>query len=228
MQPQQDLYNFAQPLAKTSIKLSDYTGDVAIIILGGIHEVWQTDFGSRPAARVTAIILTGQGAGTVLEDCLLYAQTSQVRDVQPGQAKLARVVEDGKSWKFAEYGSYDNQIAQAWLASNRQTFDQLCSGAVRNFHDKQAAYERGEIGGRTQQNASTSNNRPLPNNAPAPPPSPQYVPPAPQPDNRYAVTDSGGLVQPPLPLSGAGGQATMESIRSNGGQPVASPQQVGY
>ena len=227
MQPQQDLYNFGQPLPKTSVKISDYAGDVAIIILGGIHEVWQTDFGSKPAARVTAVILTGQAAGTVLEDCILYAQTSQVRDMHPGMAKLTRIVEDGKSWKFAEYGAYDNGVAQAWIGSNRQTFDALCSGAVRNFHEKQAAYDRGEIGGKTQQPPSGNGGRPnLPNNAPAPPASPQFAPPVTQSGGPYALHDTGGLVQPPLPLSGAGGQATLDSMRDPG-QP-AQPSQVGY
>lgn len=121
------------PAEVNTKRINDYVGEVLIIIMGGFHPVWITEF-SKQAARVAAVVLSGPDAGTVLEDQLLFGQQSKyVEHLRPGAVCAVRIALDGKAIKLLPTGDYDKGMVRAWLSHNEDFALNLARETITAF-----------------------------------------------------------------------------------------------
>lgn len=158
-------YDFGNPVPPRSFKAVDYPGDVVIVIKGGVHDAIKTaEYGTKPATRVTVIMLTGKEAGEVFEDALLWnKQHETFREEPPGKAVLCRIVAQGRGAMFDVASPYDRKVAGAWVDENRPLFDKLLAETVGNFHDRER--EIAEAEQRSASSAPTARQFEPPSNA---------------------------------------------------------------
>lgn len=127
---------WAVPAPVSQFSLKDADGDTVIWLHGGLHQSVPTrDFGQKPAARGTVIVLTGRFAGQVEEDQMIFSARplGQISQLQPAAAMLCRV-RVNRSMSFDPPGAYEEQIAAQWMAAHPGELDRLRQAAVAMFH----------------------------------------------------------------------------------------------
>ena len=111
-------WDIGDPAEVVTKQLRDYVGEVALVVMGGFHERWITEF-SKKAARVAAINLSGSEARTVLEERLPFGPQAEYVAARPkGSLTLVRIAQEGKAIKLMAGGDYDKGMARAWIAHN--------------------------------------------------------------------------------------------------------------
>lgn len=162
--PQQQAMTWAQPEPVQQFAWDMFANQTVIWIQGGYHAAIQTSYGAKPAARGTLIVLTGQYAGQIHDNRLIFGQKmlSQVQGYPQGHVMLARLIMDagGKSVVFDRFGDYDAQVASHWASSNPGVMENLRTLAVANFAEESNKPQTGPVAG-----------------GPAPAAAPQWTPP---------------------------------------------------
>lgn len=209
-------YPLENPDPPATFKAADFAGEVVLVVIGGYHEGIATQqYGTKPAERVSVVMLTGRTAGKIYEDVVLFGQkqASQFQEKRNGAVLVTRIVKNGQSVTFEEHPSdYDRDLAQRWIGQNGARLAQLQNDTVRNFHEQ------------ARQLGSQSSYAP---SGPTPEPSPQWDP----SQAASQTTPNGGGAQPmpgdqPLPLE-MPTDATRQTLQSPSGQP-ASASETGY
>jgi hypothetical protein len=213
-------FTLENPDPPATFKTSDFAGEVVLVVIGGYHEGIATQqYGTKPAERVSIVMLTGRTAGKIYEDVVLFGQkqASQFQEKRPGSLQLCRIVKNGQSVTFDPGSDYDRDLAQRWIATNGQRLAMLQNDTVRNFHEQAR-----QLG--TQGSYASS--------GPTPEPSPQWDPAQAASQAAPAATQSAGT-QPlpgdqPLPLEmpAPTPDATRQSLQSPGVPATAS--ETGY
>jgi len=200
------------PDPPATFKVSDFAGEVVLIVIGGYHEGIATqNYGVKPAERVSIVMLTGRTAGKIYEDVVLFGQkqASQFQEKTPGAVIVSRIVKNGQSVTFESGSDYDRDLAQRWIAQSGQRLSQLQNDTVRNFHEQAR-----QLG--TQSSYAPS--------GPTPEPAPAWDP------NKVTAAPTGGNGplpgDQPLPLE-MPTDATRQSLQSPTGAP-ATPVETGY
>lgn len=157
---------WTKPNPPTTFNLKDNPGDVALFVLGGQHQQVNTRHGVKPAWRMTVVMLTGRHAGVVNDDVLLFGNAgSQFRDLPEGHVTLGRISVRDQGVAIDDPSTYDNQVAEQWMAANPGVLDRLRHEAVLNYRTQDVKVRTGLQSG---------------NGGPAPAPSQQWTAPAPQ------------------------------------------------
>jgi hypothetical protein len=144
--------------AGTDFSLSDYVDNLAIFAIGGYETGVWTEFGDKSAVRCAVIILTGEAAGLVVNDALIF-NTKVVSRLKGsvGQVLVAGVVwGQGKGANapldLVEVGPEEYAMADAWEQAHPGQLDQLLSSTISE-HEQQAAPRQ-----QPQQNQRQQNN----------------------------------------------------------------------
>ena len=130
--------------AGTDFSLSDYVDQLAIFAIGGYETGVWTEFGDKSAVRCGVVILTGDAAGLVVGDALIF-NTKVVSRLKGsiGQVLVAGVVwGQGKGANapldLVEVGPQEYAMADAWEDAHPGALDQLLNSTIAE-HEQQAA-----------------------------------------------------------------------------------------
>lgn len=210
---------WTNPDPPTQFNIGERPGEVVLVVVGGYHPAVPTQYGEKPAARVTVVELTGRFAETVHTDVMVWGQlASQFINAQPGQPVLGRVSKKDKTVTLDIPSAYDNQVATVWMNKYPGTLDALRAEAVRNFNVKAAG-----LAHRAGQPVA---------------PSPQYQPPTQQEPAVQPAEPASGEVSPAQAYQQPQGQPWQQGQPPNGGNATigsmqygataATPEQAGY
>jgi hypothetical protein len=131
-------YPLRRPEPPATFTIGDFDGQIVLVVIGGYHEQVPTaEYGMRPAERCSVVMLTGPTSGRIYEDVMLFGNklSSQFSAMEPGDVALCRIIQKGRGTQFAEGNSYDEQMANQWIASNLARVDQLRADTVRKFQE---------------------------------------------------------------------------------------------
>jgi hypothetical protein len=183
-------FPFKQPAPPATFSMGDHIGEVVLAIMGGYHNAVPTkDYGVKPAASLTIVILTGRSAGVVVDDVMLFGKAcSQFENAQPGDVVLCKIAKVGRANVFQPGSSYDEQLAQQWIAQTGR-LDELRAKAPQNYTEqiKQLAEQARGNGSTSPQfvppgaTVTYTNPQPTPAQPPTYAPQPNAQPPTGQP-----------------------------------------------
>jgi len=132
-------FTFRDPDPPAQFKPADNAGEVILVIHGGYHPAVPTrEYGIKPAARGTVVVLTGKLADTVIEDVVFFGarQSSQFKNAPGGDVLLCRIVKDGRAINYEPGSAYDRKVAEHWIENNTDELEVLRDAAVRNFAEQ--------------------------------------------------------------------------------------------
>jgi len=154
-------YQFRDPTPPPKFSIGDYVGEVVLVVIGGLHEAFETEHGVKPALRCAIVVLTGDSSGSVFDDVLLFGRRALCfPDMGPSDVSVVRVAKEGKAIDLVKATDYDKQMAGAWCEANKAQLAVLTSETVRSFRENSAG----------QASTGDSSRKPAP--------SPQFTPPA--------------------------------------------------
>jgi len=155
-------YQFRDPTPPPKFSIGDYVGEVVLVVIGGLHEAWETlDYGVKPALRCAIVVLTGDSSGSVFDDVLLFGRRALCfPGMGSSDVSVARVVKEGRAIDLIKASDYDKKMAAAWCEANSSQLAALVSETVRSFRENSAGQKSTGDGSRK------------------PAPSPQFTPPA--------------------------------------------------
>jgi hypothetical protein len=133
--------------ASSEFNLQDVMGQlVAFCPIGMVYDM-ATVHGTKSALRAVIVVLTGEHAGNVVPDALVFNTkiVARFRSATPGSVVLGAVVlGEGKGSippvDLAAVGADGRAIADAWEAANPGRLEQLISNAT--FHHQQEEMRR--------------------------------------------------------------------------------------
>jgi hypothetical protein len=132
--------------------LKDQVNQSIIYVHSGNHVDLQMKFGTKLAVRGIIIVLSGRLAGEVFESQMILAShlVSQLKDLQPGQCAVGRLIVSGNSIALDPMTAYDANLASAWAQVHPGEIEKLAAAGIASFADDDRNIRQSLINGEGQ------------------------------------------------------------------------------